>query len=102
MTAAVELQREPVITRLVLLGATGDLAGRFLLPALARLVAAGRVPLDLQVVGGGHQDWTDRQFRDHVESRLREHAGELPDDARGGFSWPGCDTARSTWTTRTA
>lgn len=75
-----------MITRLVLLGATGDLAGRFLLPALARLVAAGQLPRGLQVVGGGHQDWTDRQFRDHVESRLREHAGELPDDARSGFS----------------
>lgn len=75
-----------MITRLVLLGATGDLAGRFLLPALARLMAAGQLPRDLQVIGGGQQDWTDRQFRDHVDSRLRDHAGGLPEDARRRFS----------------
>ncbi|QTE31159.1 glucose-6-phosphate dehydrogenase [Pengzhenrongella sicca] len=71
-----------MITRLALLGATGDLAGRFLLPALAHLMAAERVPLALQVVGGGQQDWTGQQFRDHVDSRLREHAGRVPDRAR--------------------
>lgn len=71
-----------MITRLVLLGATGDLAGRFLLPALARLLVAGRLPREVQVIGGGHQDWTDQQFRNHVDTRLREHAGQLPDEAR--------------------
>ena len=71
-----------MITRLVLLGATGDLAGRFLLPALALLVAAGRLPDEVQVIGGGHQDWTDEQFRAHVDTRLADHAGELPDEAR--------------------
>jgi len=70
-----------VITRLVLLGATGDLAGRFLLPALAQLVSSGQLPDELQVTGGGQQDWTDQQFRDHVGSRLRDHAGDLPDAA---------------------
>ena len=40
-----------MIDRLVLLGATGDLAGRFLLPALATLTAAGDAPSDLRVVG---------------------------------------------------
>ncbi|MEP7763727.1 glucose-6-phosphate dehydrogenase [Sanguibacter sp. 25GB23B1] len=74
-----------MITRLVMLGATGDLAGRFLLPALARLSAAGRLPLEVQVTGGGHESWTDEQFRDHVDSRLREHAGELSDDVRTGL-----------------
>jgi glucose-6-phosphate 1-dehydrogenase len=75
-------QGDRVITRLVLLGATGDLGGRFLLPALAQLLAAGRLPPEMQVVGGGHQDWTDQQFRDHVDARLRDHAGELAQDAR--------------------
>lgn len=71
-----------MIDRLVLLGATGDLSGRFLLPALAQLSAAGRLPAEVQVTGAGHQDWNDQQFRDHVDTRLREHAGELPDEAR--------------------
>jgi glucose-6-phosphate 1-dehydrogenase len=84
-----------VITRVVLLGATGDLASRFLFPALARLLAAGRLPTEVRVVGAGHQDWTDQQFRDHVSNRLRDHAGELPDGARrallGGLSYQQLD-----------
>jgi glucose-6-phosphate 1-dehydrogenase len=45
-----------VITRLLLLGATGDLAGRFVLPALAWLSAAGQLPDGMQVVGAAAQD----------------------------------------------
>jgi glucose-6-phosphate 1-dehydrogenase len=67
-----------VITRLVLFGATGDLAGRFLLPALARLLAAGHVPPDLRVVAAAAQDWDEARFRDHAAQRLHEHAPELP------------------------
>ncbi|MGR7026781.1 glucose-6-phosphate dehydrogenase [Geodermatophilus sp. URMC 62] len=71
-----------MIDRLLLLGATGDLAGRFLLPALARLSADGRMPDGLQVVGGALQDWDDRTFRSHVATRLREHAGDVPTAVR--------------------
>ncbi|SFA85244.1 hypothetical protein [Cellulomonas marina] len=71
-----------MIGRLVVLGATGDLAGRFLLPALARLLAASGVPADLRVVGGGHQGWTEAEFQAHVDARLRAHAGDLADAAR--------------------
>ncbi len=69
-----------MISRLLLLGATGDLAGRFLLPALARMHAAGQLPDDLQVVGASHQDWDDARFLDHVAQRLREHAGDVAAD----------------------
>ncbi|MFD2094294.1 glucose-6-phosphate dehydrogenase [Blastococcus deserti] len=71
-----------MISRLLLFGATGDLAGRFLLPALARLSADGRVPDGLQVVGSAHQDWDDRTFRSHVATRLQQHAGDVPIEAR--------------------
>lgn len=71
-----------MISRLLLLGATGDLAGRFLLPALARLSADGRIPDGLQVVGGAHQDWDDRTFRSHAASRLQQHAGDVPTEVR--------------------
>jgi glucose-6-phosphate 1-dehydrogenase len=74
-----------VISRLLLLGATGDLAGRFLLPALARLSADGRVPDGLQVVGGAHQDWDDRTFRTHAATRLQQHAGDVPTEVRNAL-----------------
>ena len=41
-----------MIERLVLFGATGDLAGRYLLPALAALHAAGRLPERFEIIGG--------------------------------------------------
>ena len=63
---------------LVLLGATGDLAGRFLLPALARLLAAGRLADDLRVVGAAPLDGDDATFRSHVEARLAAHATGVP------------------------
>ena len=71
-------QEAHMITRLVLLGATGDMTGRFLLPALAEQAAAGRLPADVHVVGGGHQDWDDDRFRTHVAARLDEHAPGVP------------------------
>lgn len=67
---------------LVLFGATGDLAGRFLLPALARLLAAGRLPAGLRVVGAAPQDGDDGTFRTHVAARLAEHAGGVPPDVQ--------------------
>ncbi len=74
-----------MIGRLVLFGATGDLAGRFLLPALARGVAAGELPDDLAIVGAAPQDWDDETFTAHVARRLATHAGEVPDDVRGAL-----------------
>ncbi|WP_164701040.1 glucose-6-phosphate dehydrogenase [Modestobacter sp. KNN46-3] len=71
-----------MISRLLLLGATGDLAGRFLLPALAESLAAGRLPAGLQLLGAAEQDWDDARFAEHVATRLREHAGDLPAAAR--------------------
>jgi glucose-6-phosphate 1-dehydrogenase len=44
-----------MIDRLVLFGATGDLAGRFLMPALARLRQAAELPDGFRVVGAGEK-----------------------------------------------
>lgn len=59
---------------LVVLGATGDLAGRLLLPALAELRASGALDPDVRFVGAGQQDWSTDEFRAHVRQRLAEHA----------------------------
>ncbi len=66
-----------MIDRLVLLGATGDLAGRFLLPALVRL-HAGQLSDGLRLVGAAAQHWDDETFASHVAARLQEHAGDVP------------------------
>jgi glucose-6-phosphate 1-dehydrogenase len=66
----------------LLFGASGDLAGRFLLPALAALQAAGRLPDGLQVVGTSREDWDDAAFRRVAAERLEQHASEVPAAAR--------------------
>jgi glucose-6-phosphate 1-dehydrogenase len=67
-----------VIGRLVLLGATGDLAGRFLLPALAALTATARLPDGFAVTGAAAEDWDDERFRGFADEHLAEHAGAVP------------------------
>jgi len=71
-----------MIERLVIFGATGDLTGRFLLPGLAALRAAGRLPEGFQLIAAGRDDWTDLDFRRWAGERLSRHGGDLPADAR--------------------
>jgi glucose-6-phosphate 1-dehydrogenase len=52
-----------MIRTLLLLGATGDLARRYLLPALGALEAAGRLPNGFRVVGGARTALDDDGFR---------------------------------------
>ncbi|MFC4855792.1 glucose-6-phosphate dehydrogenase [Actinophytocola glycyrrhizae] len=61
---------------LVILGAGGDLAGRYLLPALTRLAAAGELPPEVRIVGVDRGPGSDESFRDQARERLRRH---LPD-----------------------
>ena len=71
-----------MITRLLLFGATGDLAGRFLLPALAKLSAVGKLPDGFRVVGSARERWDDEKFRGHAADRLAEYAPDVPAAAR--------------------
>ena len=52
-----------MIETLFLLGATGDLAQRFLLPAIGRLNAAGRLPQRFRVIGGARSELDADGFR---------------------------------------
>ena len=75
----------PMLDRLVLFGATGDLAGRFLFPALTSLAAARQLPVRFAVIGAAREEWSDARFREQVSERLREHAGALPASVRDGL-----------------
>ncbi|PZG15021.1 glucose-6-phosphate dehydrogenase [Micromonospora craterilacus] len=55
----------PVRQTLLVLGASGDLTGRLLLPGLGRLVASGAVPA-LTLIGSGMDDWDDERWRRRV------------------------------------
>jgi glucose-6-phosphate 1-dehydrogenase len=71
-----------VLERLVLFGASGDLAGRYLLPALAALLGAGELPEGFEVVGAAQSDWDDDGFRGAAAERLERHGGDVPAAAR--------------------
>ena len=74
-----------MIRRILILGATGDLTHRYLLPALARLGEAGRLPDGLKVSGLARDDWDTEAFRRHTEERLAAHAGDIAEEARSGL-----------------
>src|SRR3712207_9472850 len=59
---------------LLILGATGDLAARLLLPGLGGLLAGGGAP-GLALVGSGTHEWDDENWRRTVRSE--EHTSEL-------------------------
>lgn len=67
-----------MITNLVLFGASGDLAGRFLIPALATLRATARLPKGFSLVGSASANWDDEAFRRHAAECLAEHAADVP------------------------
>jgi glucose-6-phosphate 1-dehydrogenase len=71
-----------MIEKLVLFGATGDLAGRYLLPALAALHAAGRLPETFHVLGAAREELDDAAFQRSIAERLEEHAADVPAASR--------------------
>jgi glucose-6-phosphate 1-dehydrogenase len=71
-----------VINRLIILGATGDLNARYLLPALAALRAAGHLADQLECTCADRRDWTGEEFRRWVSAQLDRHAAAEPAEAR--------------------
>ena len=70
------------VRTLLILGASGDLTGRLLLPGLARLVARGRAS-GLRLVGAGSDPWTQEQWRERVRTSFAASA-EAADPAGSG------------------
>ncbi len=70
---------------LVLFGATGDLAGRKLLPALSGLLQNKYLPEEFAIVGVGRRDKTDQAFREDAKKDLAEFRKGEPADAAADF-----------------
>ncbi len=67
-----------MIGRIVLFGASGDLASRLLMPAIAQLAEAGLLPPGFTVLGSANTDWSTEDFRQHIAAGLDKHATVAP------------------------
>src|SRR5215471_10913871 len=67
-----------MIGRLLIFGATGDLSGRYLLPGIAALMAAGKLPHGFELIGAGRDELSEHEFRAWAAEQLSRHGGALP------------------------
>src|SRR5579863_9335168 len=67
---------------LVVFGATGDLAGRKLLPALFYRCAAGQLPKDARIIGTGRRKLTTEAFQALARDAVTEHVPKADRDAK--------------------
>ena len=72
---------QATVRTLLILGASGDLTGRLLLPGLARLAARGRAA-GLRLVGAGSDPWTPEQWRERAHASFAAAAGEAGAEGR--------------------
>jgi len=67
---------------MVIFGATGDLSGRKLLPALYNLSKQRSLPAGFAVVGAAMNQMTDDAFRRHASDKIHQFSRTQPIDAR--------------------
>lgn len=66
-----------MIRDFVILGASGDLTARYLLPTLAQLQHAGKLPANMRVLGVAPESWDTAYFQNHIRASLNRHAPDL-------------------------
>ncbi len=71
----------PLPTTLVIFGASGDLTGRKLIPALFSLYRRERLPDGLRIVGSSRSPFSDEEFRAHLRDGAQQYATESFDAA---------------------
>jgi glucose-6-phosphate 1-dehydrogenase len=59
---------------IVIFGASGDLTQRKLVPSLFNLFLKKRLPKQFRIVGYGNTDFSDDQFRSHLEEGMKQFA----------------------------
>jgi glucose-6-phosphate 1-dehydrogenase len=69
---------------IVVVGATGDLAHRKLLPALYNLSAGGQLPAHGSIIGAAPFDWSDDKFRDFARDAVTRFSRTGIDEASFG------------------
>jgi glucose-6-phosphate 1-dehydrogenase len=75
-----------VINRLVIVGATGDLNARYLLPALTALRAAGHLDDRFVLTCADRQDWTGEHFRSWAAAQLDRNGVASHAEARAAIT----------------
>ncbi len=60
---------------IVIVGATGDLTRRLLFPALHRLLALGRLPIDTRIIGYAIDEMTTDAFIAHLHDGVEQFGG---------------------------
>jgi glucose-6-phosphate 1-dehydrogenase len=71
-----------MIKTLAILGASGDLASRFLVPAIARLREVGQLPESFRILGLARDAWDTEAFRHHLERKLDESNSNVGHSSR--------------------
>ncbi|HUS33293.1 MAG TPA: glucose-6-phosphate dehydrogenase [Kofleriaceae bacterium] len=67
-------KRRPEPTTVVIFGATGDLAGRKLAPAIYNLMVDGLLPEPTVILGVARNELSPAQFAQHLQPRVQEHS----------------------------
>ena len=75
-----------MIRHMLILGATGDLTFRYLLPALAQLREADELPEGFTISALARDDRDTRSYRAQAEERLTRHAADVSEEARSGLA----------------
>ncbi len=88
---------DATISTLVVLGASGDLANRLLMPALGKLLDAEPHRHGLVLLGAGAEAWDDQAWKEHVRTSLRgaQVSGETIDALLAATSYQQADVTQA-------
>ncbi len=70
------LQTRNIPTVFIIYGATGDLMGKKIVPALFHLYKKGKFPHLFKIIGVSRRELTDEQFIDYIHQLLIKHSKE--------------------------
>ena len=78
-------KKSHIPTNFVILGATGDLMTKKIVPALFNLYAKGELPSHFRLIGVSRRDWKDEDLKRHIEAILDVKVKHATPEAVKGF-----------------